>query len=94
MRSGLTYWILTAINLATLVAATWAFVSCLRTRPDAFPAVGRRSKGLWLGLTGAAVVVSLAGFSAMSILGIAAIVIVGVYLLDIRPRILEITSGR
>ncbi len=94
MFSGLSSWILWAINLATLIAAVWAFVSCLRTRPDAFPAIGRRSKGLWLALTGGATVVALAGFSAMSILGIAAIVISAVYLMDIRPRILEITGGR
>lgn len=94
MFSALSSWILWAINLATLAAAAWAFISCLRTRPDAFPAIGRRSKGLWLALTGAAVLVALAGFSAMSILGIAAIVISGIYLLDIRPRIQEITGQR
>jgi uncharacterized membrane protein YgaE (UPF0421/DUF939 family) len=93
MFSGLSSMILWAINLATLFASVWAFVHCLRTRPDAFPAIGRRSKGLWLGLTGGAIAVSLAGFSAMSLLGIAAIVISAVYLLDIRPRIIDITSG-
>ena len=94
MFSGLASWFLWVINFATLIAAVWAFVSCLRTRPDAFPAIGRRSKGLWLALTGGATVVARAGFSAMSILGIAAIVISAVYLMDIRPRILEITGGR
>jgi hypothetical protein len=94
MFSGLSSWILWAINLATTVAAVWAFVSCLRTRPDAFPAIGRSSKGLWLALTGGASLVALAGFSAMNILGIAAIVISGIYLLDIRPRVLEITGQR
>ncbi len=94
MFSGLSNWILWAINLATVVAAVWAFVSCLRTRPDAFPAIGRSSKGLWLALTGGASLVALAGFSAMNILGIAAIVISGIYLLDIRPRVLEITGQR
>jgi hypothetical protein len=93
MFSGLSSMILWAINLATLVASVWAFVHCLRSRPDAFPAIGRSSKGLWLALTGGAVLVSLLGFSAMSILGIAAIVVSAVYLLDIRPKIIEITSG-
>ena len=49
---------------------------------------------LWLVLTGAAVLVSLAGFSPLGILGIASIVISGIYLLDIRPRIQEITGQR
>jgi uncharacterized membrane protein len=93
MFPALSSWILFAVNIATLIASAWAFVHCLRSRPDAFPAIGRSSKGLWLALTGGAVVISLAGFSAMSMFGIAAIVIAAVYLLDIRPKIIEITSG-
>jgi hypothetical protein len=92
MFSSLSSLILSAASLAMLVASGFAFVHCLRARPDAFPAIGRSSKGLWLGLTGGAVLASLA-FSPMSIFGIAAIVISAVYLLDIRPRIVEITRG-
>jgi hypothetical protein len=90
----LTSAILWAIDLATLVGSAWAFIHCLRTRPDAFPAIGRQSKGLWLALTGGATLVSLAWFSPIGILGIASIVIASVYLLDIRPKIAEILSGR
>jgi Protein of unknown function (DUF2516) len=90
----LTTAILWAIDLATLVASAWAFIHCLRTRPDAFPAIGRQSKGLWLALTGGATLVSLAWFNPIGILGIASIVIASVYLLDIRPKIAEILSGR
>ena len=66
--------------------SAWAFIHCLRTRADAFPAIGRQSKGLWLALTGGATLVSLAWFSPIGILGIASIVIAAVYLLDIRPE--------
>jgi hypothetical protein len=92
--SFLTNWILWSIGMATLVASVWAFVDCLRARPDAFPAIGRQSKGVWLALTGGASLVSLATFSPIGLLGIASIVIAAVYLLDIRPRIAEITAGR
>jgi uncharacterized membrane protein YoaK (UPF0700 family) len=92
MFSTLSSLVLTVISLAMVVASGFAFIHCLRTRSDAYPAIGRRSKNLWLGLTGGAVLASLA-FSPMSIFGIAAIVIAAVYLLDIRPRIAEITSG-
>lgn len=92
MFSTLSSLVLTAVSVAMLVASGFAFVHCLRARPDAFPAIGRSSKGLWLALTGGAVLSSLV-FSPMSIFGIAAIVIASVYLLDIRPRIAEITSG-
>lgn len=86
--------ILWVINIATTLLAGWAVLDCTRRRPDAFPAIGRSSKNLWLALTGGALLVSLAGFRMTSLLGIAAIVIVAVYLLDIRPKIAEITGGR
>jgi len=92
--SFLTHWILWIIGFGTLVVSAWAFIDCIRARPDAFPAIGRQSKGMWLALTGGATLVSLATFSPIGILGIASIVIAGVYLLDIRPKIAEITSGR
>ena len=94
MLSGLTDLILLAIDLATIAAAGFAFIDCVRRQPDAFPAIGRSSKGLWLGLTGGSLLVALASFSPIGILGIAAIVISGIYLLDLRPRIQEITGRR
>lgn len=91
-------WIYELLDLALLVAAGWAFFDCARRRPDAFPAVGRSSKGLWLALTGLSALYAVGGVMSaaapMGILAIAAVVITGVYLLDIRPKIIEITSGR
>lgn len=85
------------IDLVMAVCSVWAFVSCLRTRPDAFPAIGRSSKGLWLALTGVAAFYSIGAVllqaAPLGILTIGAIVVTAVYLLDIRPRILEITRG-
>ncbi len=91
---GLTSWIEWLINVAAIVASLWAFVDCARRRPDAFPAIGRQTKPIWLALTGASVLVALFMFSPFRMLGIAAMVIPAIYLLDIRPRILEITGGR
>ena len=86
------------LNLALLICAVWAFASCLRSRPDAFPAIGRRSKGLWAVLTGLSAVYALGGVlsdaAPIGIFAIAAVVITAVYLLDLRPKILEITGQR
>ena len=86
------------LDAALLICAVWAFASCLRTRPDAFPAIGRSSKGLWAVLTGLSAVWAvgavLTAAAPMGIIAIAAIVITAVYLLDIRPKVIEITSGR
>ena len=91
-------WIYELLDIALLIAAVWAFVDCIRRRPDAFPAVGRCSKGLWAVLTGLAAVYAVGGAlsasAPMGIIAIAAVVITAVYLLDIRPKIIEITSGR
>ncbi|MGB8022506.1 MAG: DUF2516 family protein [Candidatus Nanopelagicales bacterium] len=94
MLFGLTGSILWAIDIATIIAAVFAFIDCLRRREDAFPAIGRHSKGLWLALTGGSALVGMARFNPIGWLGLAAIVICAVYLLDIRPRIIEITGGR
>ena len=86
------------LNAALLICAVWAFVSCLRTRSDAFPAIGRSSKGLWAVLTGLSTVYAVGGVltaaAPMGIFAIAAVVITAVYLLDLRPKILEITGQR
>ena len=74
----------------------WAFVDCLRRRADAFPAIGRQSKQMWLLLTGASPLVQfLFGyFGLLGLLGIAGAVVALVYLVDVRPKIIEITGGR
>ncbi len=90
-------WIYTLLDLALLVAAGFAFIDCIRRRPDAFPAIGRSSKGLWLVLTGLSALYAVGGVLSaappMGIFAIAAVVITALYLLDLRPKIIEITSG-
>jgi hypothetical protein len=85
------------LDVALLLASLWAFVDCLRRRPDAFPAIGRRSKALWATLTGLSAFYALGAVILVSapygLIAIAAVVITAVYLLDIRPKIIEITSG-
>jgi hypothetical protein len=92
--------VLLALSLATFVAGGFAFVDCVRRPKEAFPAVSRQSKVLWLVLTGGATLVSLSSLtgaipvSMVGLLGIAAIVITMVYLVDVRPKIIDITSRR
>lgn len=92
--------VLLALSLVTLVAGGFSFVDCLRRPPEAFPAVSRQTKSLWLALTAAATLVSLGSLtgllpvSMVGLFGIAAIVITMVYLVDVRPKIIDITSNR
>lgn len=74
------------------IVKIWAFVDCVRRPAEAFPAVGRVSKILWLILTGAAALTGLIPNLTIGIIGIAGIVVALVYLFDVRVRIAEITS--
>ncbi len=79
-----------------LAVKGFAFVDCIRRPKEAFPAVGRKSKVLWLVLTGAAAVTGLlySYVSPLGLIGLAGAVIALVYLFDVRPRIREITGRR
>ena len=69
----------------------WAIIDCVRRPQQAFPAVGRQSKLLWVILTGIAALVQLAFWEPISLLNIAGIVVALIYLFDIRIKITEIT---
>jgi len=70
----------------------WAFIDCVRRPQNAFAAVGRVSKLLWLILTGVAFLTGLVPGLTLGIIGIAGLVAALVYLFDVRPRIAEITG--
>ncbi len=74
-----------------LVLKVWAFVDCVRQREDAFPAVQRQSKTLWLVLTGLAALTGLLPDLTLGLIGIAGTVIALIYLFEIKPRIQQVT---
>jgi hypothetical protein len=74
------------------VVKIWAFADCVRRPAEAFPAVGRVSKVLWLLLTGAAMLTGLIPGLTLGIVGIAGVIVALVYLFDVRIKIVEITS--
>jgi hypothetical protein len=84
-------WLLFACALLIEVAA---FVHCLLQRPDAFPAINTLPKGAWLAMIGGSVFVTLLTRTALGILGLVAITIAAVYLLDVRPALRDAIDGR
>ncbi|GAA3364981.1 DUF2516 family protein [Saccharopolyspora gregorii] len=90
----LQFWILKVIWLAGLPLGLYAFVHALMQRADAFTAVGKLSKPAWLGITGAGLVL-LAVFTSgpITIIWLAGLVGVLVYLLDVRPKVTEVQRG-
>ena len=84
---GLVSYVLFALQIAVLVAAVYAFVHAAMQRPDAFTAADKLTKPVWLAILGVGVLLAL----VLGVIGIAiAAVASGVYLVDVRPKILEI----
>ena len=75
-----------------LVLKGFAFIDCIRRPAAAFPAIGRKSKTLWLVLTGLAALTAVVPSLTFDIFGIAGAVAALVYLFDVRPKIAEITG--
>lgn len=70
--------------LATVV---YAFVHAAMQRPDAYTAVDKLTKPVWLVILGISGLLAL----VLGIMGTAiAAVAAGVYLVDVRPKILEV----
>jgi hypothetical protein len=86
--------VLLAMWVVTLAVKGFAFIDCIRRPAEAFPAVGRQSKALWLILTGLAAGTGFFPGFTLNLIGLAGVVVALVYLFDIRTKIIEITSRR
>jgi hypothetical protein len=80
-------YVLAVVQIAVLVTTVYAFVHAALQRPDAYTAADKLTKPVWLVILGVAGLVA----AFLSITGVAiAAVAAGVYLVDVRPKILEI----
>jgi hypothetical protein len=90
-------WLNWILLVAAFVVEAWAFIDALRRPSGAFPAAGKRTKSLWLIITGVALAVGI--FSAaydvslISILPIVAFIGAAIYMTDVRPKVREIGNG-
>jgi hypothetical protein len=88
MLEGLAGTVLFVLQIATFVVIVYSFVHAAMQRPDAYTAANKLTKPVWLGILGGCAVLSLLfgpGFGS-AIAAVAA----GIYLVDVRPKILEI----
>ncbi|WP_233267117.1 DUF2516 family protein [Tomitella fengzijianii] len=77
---------------AAIIFGAVALIHAVRQRSDAFPAVGRLTKPVWIGIIAVALVLFFI-MGALSFLGIIGVVAVGIYMADVRPKVDEI-QGR
>jgi hypothetical protein len=84
---GLVVYVLFALKIAVLVTTAYAFVHAAMQRTDAYPAADKLTKPVWLVILGVAGLLALVlGITGVAIAAVAA----GVYLVDVRPKILEV----
>lgn len=92
--NGIEYWAALLIGLAAVGVDVWALVDSLTRRSDAFPAVNRLTKVIWVVILAVASLVAAAVLTVGSLfLSLIALAAGMLYLLDTRPRIKEITGG-
>ena len=89
-------WSWYAAQLVSVLLGLWALLDAAVRPADHFIAAGRRTKGFWLGVTGAATAVlvltgnlldpgaAVGGFGMLGLLGVTA---AAVYLTDVRPAL-------
>ena len=89
---GITYYF---ADLAFTVLGLFAFFHALRQRVDAYTAAERMTKPVWLGITGggAAAMLLFSPGSFGSIFWLAGLVAVLVYMVDVRPKLIEVQRG-
>lgn len=87
--------ILTVIHWSAVPVGVFAFVHALLQRADAFTVTNKMTKPAWLGITGggtgALVLFSPADLGMM--FWIAGLVAVLVYIVDVRPKLIEVQRG-
>lgn len=87
MLQGVAGVVLDVLFWAVLAVTVYAFVHAARQRPDAYTAAGKLTKPVWLAILGVAALLSLVlGVTGVVIAAVAA----GVYLADVRPKLLEV----
>ena len=86
--------ILLVLWVLFILIKAFAFIDCIRRPAQAYPAVSRQSKLLWLILTGVSLLAGIVVQDPLSLFGIAGLVASLVYLFDVRPRIIELLANR
>ena len=90
----LDYWVALLVWLIGIPVGLYAFVHALRQRSDAFTAVNKQTKPIWGGITGVgALLLIFVTSGPLSFFWLIGIIAVLVYLVDVRPRVVDVQRG-
>ncbi|HSK25289.1 MAG TPA: DUF2516 family protein [Jiangellales bacterium] len=85
--------VLIVLIAASLGLKVWALVDVLRTRAEAFPAAGKRTRTLWLAIVGVALAVNVVILYPLNFINLIGAVAAIVYLVDVRPAVRAVGRG-
>ncbi|MBM6545262.1 DUF2516 family protein [Janibacter sp. YIM B02568] len=68
----------------------YALVHAATQRADAFVAAGKLTKPVWLGILAVGLLLGIASFGGLGLLGLLGVVAAGVYLADVKPAIAQV----
>jgi len=92
---SLDFYILRACWIVGIPVGAFALIDAARVRADAFTAADKLTKPAWLGITGGGLaVLALFPDGPMSLLWLIGLIAVLVYLVDVRPSLIEVQGGR
>ncbi|MBN9745593.1 MULTISPECIES: DUF2516 family protein [Amycolatopsis] len=90
-------WILRVIHWGSALVGLFAFVHALLQRADAYSAADRKTKPVWMLITGVATVAlvlfPLQGNGVGFIFWVPAMAAALVYIVDVRPKLIEVQRG-
>ncbi len=87
MLQGLANYVYMAVQFAVLAMCIYALVHAAMQRPDAYTAIEKLTKPVWLLILAGSIALTL----LLPVMGMAiAACAAGVYLVDVRPKLLEI----
>lgn len=87
MLQGVAGLVVELLFWAVLLTTGYSFVHAALQRPDAYTATDKLTKPVWLVILGVAALLSwVLGVTGIAIAAVAA----GVYLVDVRPKLLEV----
>ena len=87
---NLVFIVLLVLQIGVLLMAVYSFVHAAIQRPDAYTAADKMTKPVWLMILGGATLLTLL-LPPQSVLGmVVGACASGVYLVDVRPKLLEI----
>jgi hypothetical protein len=86
-------WIWVITSWAGLAIKLYAFLDIYRRPAEAFPFLNRLTKNTWYAISIASVATHWF-FGGWGITGISGLVACSIYLVDVRPKIIEMTENR